>query len=284
MGTGQSHSQWRELARTHWHYYIAVLVLCITLALSEHIRPFRHVLYSASDEELWRYSFPLRNNTVPAWAVPSIAILVPLICVLAFYATHRISTVEAHHAVLCAIICVVFTGIATNFIKVNVGRFRPNFAARCWPDGAIHSFDSDGRPKCVSTALDPLEGMKSFPSGHTAWSTAGLGWLSFWLMGKLECFKPPTPPAMGDSPLRLVISFLPFSLAIWIGTSRLQDYWHHPEDVLAGFILGIVMAYGFYRTNYPALTSVNAGNLLCGPMKRASSTSVDGNLQGDLIV
>ena len=89
---------------------------------------------------------------------------------------------------------------------------------------------------------------------------------------------------MGDSPLRLVISFLPFSLAIWIGTSRLQDYWHHPEDVLAGFILGIVMAYGFYRTNYPALTSVNAGNLLCGPMKRASSTSVDGNLQGDLIV
>lgn len=211
--------------------------------------------------------------------------LAPLVCILAFYATERISTVEAHHAALCAITCVVFTGIATNFIKVNVGRFRPNFAARCWPDGAVHSFDSDGRPKCVSSALDPLEGMKSFPSGHTAWSTAGLGWLSFWLMGKLGCLSPPTPnspPKNGDSPLRLVISLLPFGLAIWIGTSRLQDYWHHPEDVVAGLFLGLGMAYGFYRTTYPALTSINAGLAHSGPTRRASS--LDMLQQGDGIV
>jgi len=62
--------------------------------------------------------------------------------------------------------------------------------------------------------------MKSFPSGHTSWSTSGLGFLSFWLLGKLQCFQ-----GRGDGPARLVAALLPLAGAVWIGCSRLQDYW-----------------------------------------------------------
>lgn len=34
-----------------------------------------------------------------------------------------------------------------------------------------------------------------------------------------------------------------------------QDYWHHWEDVVTGYLLGITVAYCFYRSLYPPLTS-----------------------------
>ena len=47
---------------------------------------------------------------------------------------------------------------------VQVGRPRPNFVARCWPDGNKKFLDS-GLPDCAANAVDPNEGRKSFPSG-----------------------------------------------------------------------------------------------------------------------
>ena len=48
---------------------------------------------------------------------------------------------------------------------VQVGRPRPDFMARCWPDGAAVKWNSDGTPACGSGAIRPDEGRKSFPSG-----------------------------------------------------------------------------------------------------------------------
>lgn len=38
-----------------------------------------------------------------------------------------------------------------------------------------------------------------------------------------------------------------------------QDYWHHWEDVTAGFLLGLGLAYAFYRLSYPSISSLKAG-------------------------
>jgi hypothetical protein len=38
-----------------------------------------------------------------------------------------------------------------------------------------------------------------------------------------------------------------------------QDNWHHTEDVIAGFALGLGLAYAFYRQTYPPLSSPKAG-------------------------
>ena len=42
----------------------------------------------------------------------------------------------------------------------------------------------------------------------------------------------------------------------------LQDYWHHWEDVCAGFLLGISIAYAFYRQQFPPLADSKAGHPL----------------------
>jgi len=46
----------------------------------------------------------------------------------------------------------------------QVGRPRPNFAARCWPDGPPQ-YDVTGVPLCSPDAVNPSDGRKSFPSG-----------------------------------------------------------------------------------------------------------------------
>lgn len=40
--------------------------------------------------------------------------------------------------------------------------------------------------------------------------------------GKLQCFD-----WRGGQPWRLVASLVPLSTALWIGLTRIEDYWHH---------------------------------------------------------
>lgn len=254
-------ARWSHIFRIFWRQYIGLAILLLVLIFSENLDPYRHVLYSESDNEIWKYSYPLRRNTVSPWMVPAISILAPLGLIFAALLLGQISILEAHFALVSALGCVMTTGMTTNFIKVNVGRFRPHFVARCWPDGGIPVFEPDGRPRCNDAAINPLEGMKSFPSGHTAWSTSGLAYATFFLLGKTGCF---VGNSNGGGPFHLVLSLLPLGGSIWIGCSRMQDYWHHWEDVVVGFSLGIFMAWLFYRTAYAGVMSPNAGNLIVG--------------------
>jgi membrane-associated phospholipid phosphatase len=43
--------------------------------------------------------------------------------------------------------------------------------------------------------------------------------------------------------LRTLLQFAHFILACWIIITRINDYMHHPEDVIMGSIIGIVCAY-----------------------------------------
>ncbi len=54
-------------------------------------------------------------------------------------------------------------------------------------------------------------------AGHTSWSTSGLGFLTFWLLGKLRVF------ADGSAaPERFALAMAPLLGAAWIGMSRIQ--------------------------------------------------------------
>ena len=117
-------------------------------------------------QELWRYSYPLRGDTVPAWAVPLISLFSPVAVILLHAACWRQSSrLEAHSAILAALSCVITTALVTNLIKLGVGRPRPDFVARCWPDGNLRFDAQSGLPACAKGGADPAEGRKSFPSG-----------------------------------------------------------------------------------------------------------------------
>ena len=64
-------------------------------------------------------------------------------------------------------------------------------------------------------------------------SFAGLGFLSLYLAGKLELFN-----GRGHVS-KLAIVFTPLLAALLVGLSRVDDYWHHWQDVFAGAFIGM---------------------------------------------
>ena len=53
-------------------------------------------------------------------------------------------------------------------------------------------------------------------TGHTSWSTSGLGYVTFWLLGKLRLYD-------GASHIwKWPVALAPLGGAVWIGITRLQ--------------------------------------------------------------
>lgn len=66
-----------------------------------------------------------------------------------------------------------------------------------------------------------------------AGSFAGLGFLAWYLSGKIRVFDRRGHVA------KLCFLFLPLLIAALVGVSRVDDYWHHWTDVFAGSLIGL---------------------------------------------
>jgi membrane-associated phospholipid phosphatase len=64
-------------------------------------------------------------------------------------------------------------------------------------------------------------------------SFAGLGFLAWYLAGKITAFDRKGHVA------KLCIVFLPLLTASLVAVSRVDDYWHHWQDVFGGAIIGL---------------------------------------------
>lgn len=234
-------SHGRQLARDHKHDWLILLLLVVIEITLNVINPFYRFVGDGMMEDLM---YPMKENTVPIWAVPLYAVLLP-IAIFFLYYLRRKDVYDLHHSILGLLFAVLITGVLTDAIKDAVGRPRPDFFWRCFPDGR-EEYDHWGNVVCHGKASDIKEGHKSFPSGHTSWSFAGLGFLALYLSGKIKCFDRRGHVA------KLCIIFLPILAACLVGVSRVDDYWHHWQDVFAGGILGLVVATFCYLQFFPA--------------------------------
>jgi len=83
-----------------------------------------------------------------------------------------------------------------------------------------------------ATFLKPYT-MGSCLSSPLSGCFAGLGFLSWYLAGKIKAFDRRGHVA------KLCIVLLPLLLASMVAVSRVSDYWHHWQDVFAGGLLGM---------------------------------------------
>ncbi|MBA0548220.1 hypothetical protein Golob_019330 [Gossypium lobatum] len=240
LGSHTIRSHGFAIARTHMHDWLILVLLVVIWVVILIIHPFYRFVGKDMMDDL---RYPLQSNTVPVWAVPMYAVLLPMLIFIFVYIRRR-DVYDLHHAVLGLLFSVLVTAVITDSIKNAVGRPRPDFFWRCFPDGK-DVYDKWGNVICHGDKSVIREGHKSFPSGHTAWSFAGLGFLSLYLSGKIKAFDRRGHVA------KLCIVFLPLLVASLVGISRVDDYWHHWQDVFAGGLLGLVVATFCYLQFYP---------------------------------
>ncbi|KAG6389913.1 hypothetical protein SASPL_151388 [Salvia splendens] len=218
-------SHGRQLARDHRQDWLILLLLVVIEITLNVINPFYRFVGEGMMEDLM---YPMKENTVPLWAVPLYAVFLPMTVFFLYY-LRRNDVYDLHHSVLGLLFSVLITGVLTDAIKDAVGRPRPDFFYRCFPDGR------DITPELI-VLITPRRFAGSF---------AGLGFLALYLSAKIKCFD------RSGHVAKLCIVFLPILAACLVAVSRVDDYWHHWQDVFAGGILGLVVATFCYLQFFP---------------------------------
>ncbi|KAJ8641816.1 hypothetical protein MRB53_018510 [Persea americana] len=203
-----------RVARKHMYDWLILVLLAVIDIILNVIHPFYRYVGEAMIND---FKYPLKDNTVPFWAVPMIAILLPLAIIIAIYFRRR-DVYDLHHAILGLLFSALITGVITDAIKDAVGRPRPDFFWRCFPDGNPVYKNVTREVICNGEDHVVKEGHKSFPSGHTSC--------------KIKVFDRRGHVA------KLCLILLPLLVAALVGISRVDDYWHHWQDVFTGGLIG----------------------------------------------
>jgi len=222
-------------------WIVLVVLMVLFIILEVFVPPYVRYIPEGQVDSL---HYPLKPNSIPSWVVPVIGILLPLLVFTIYQLVWKCEIREYHDLILGSLMNIMVTACLTSALKESIGRPRPDFFARCFPDG-VAKFDASGNWMCdPSVASIVREGRKSFPSAHSSWSMSSLAYISFFLMGKMQVFSGTTQF------WKFIVSWVPIVGAVAVGVTRINDYWHHWSDVVVGLILGIAVAFIFYVQNY----------------------------------
>ncbi|KAJ7470621.1 PAP2-domain-containing protein [Mycena latifolia] len=242
--------QFKLLLRSYGPDWVLTLALAAAFFSLDMVHGFRRQ-FSLEDTSL-RHTYAVHER-IPNFALYMIAIVAPVVLQALINLLTIRSWWDLHNGLLGLVLGLAITGSVTQFTKITVGRPRPDIIDRCQPiPGSVDPIYGLSNSSICTTSNDlyiMLDGFRSFPSGHSSLSFAGLGFLAFYLAGKLHLFDHRGYVA------KAWVSLVPFAGAALVAISRTMDNRHHWQDVLVGSVLGTVVSYFSYRQYYPSLAS-----------------------------
>ncbi|KAI8330545.1 phosphatidic acid phosphatase type 2/haloperoxidase [Blakeslea trispora] len=247
----------KRIVLSYAYDWACVVIMTVAFFAIDKIEPFRR-RFSLEDKTIM---FPYtEHESVPIWLLAVIAFVAPIL-IIAFVSLSNIgfkrSFGDFHSGVLGLCLGLSMTIMLTDVIKITAGRPRPDMLSRCQPalTAVDPTFGLSTIDICTSDINSHMmrDGFKSFPSGHSSFSFAGLGYLALYLAGKIRMFD-----KFGYTYKGFMFAF-PVIGALLVAVSRTEDYRHHWQDVSIGAILGTICAYFAYRQYYPSLSRGHCG-------------------------
>ncbi|KAI3993307.1 hypothetical protein MKX01_010050 [Papaver californicum] len=211
-----------------WLIFLLPMVIEVVLNV---IEPFHRFV---GQDMMTDLMYPLQGNTVPFWGVSLVAILLPMAIIAGIY-FYRRDVYDWHQAIL----------VLTDAIKDIVGRPRPVFFWRCFPNGN-GVFDTETKiVQCIEKRKSLIRDTKASQVGilHS--------------QGRLEYL---TARAMLQN---FVSCFFPCLLHLLREFSRVDDYCHHWQDVFAGGLLGKTVASICYLQFFPPPYDTDGWEIFC---------------------
>ncbi|KAI9808158.1 MAG: hypothetical protein M1825_004615 [Sarcosagium campestre] len=201
------------------------------------------------------FAYPLRKEVIPIWAAAMLAALVPIFVFLICQIRVR-SFWDVNNAVLGLLYSLITAAVFQVFLKWLIGGLRPHFLAVCKPTVQPNGLENGNglrqiyydRSICTGDENEINDSLESFPSGHTTAAFAGFVFLYLYLNAKLKVFAN-YHPAMW----KLVAIYAPILGAVLIGGALTIDEFHNWYDILAGAVIGTVMAFSAYRMVYASV-------------------------------
>uniref|UniRef100_A0A0V0J8R6 Putative phosphatidate phosphatase n=1 Tax=Schistocephalus solidus TaxID=70667 RepID=A0A0V0J8R6_SCHSO len=222
---------------------IPIIAVAVTV---HYLQPF-HRGYFQNDESLM---YPYMSSTVKSVVLFSVGPIVTIfiVTVTELVRAFQIGFGTKYRDIPLVVLCLykfyflfgfgyATTALFVQIGKIVIGRLRPHFFDVCRPTiinqtayAYVYNFS------CSGTDAKLLREMRlSFPSGHAAYSMFPAIFICLYLYYRM-------PRIAVASVLQAFIQTTVFSLAFYVGLSRVSDYKHHWSDVLAGMILGAAVA------------------------------------------
>ena len=230
-----------------------------------HPAPTRSFPVTFSDGEIVYpdFGYPMRKEIIPIWLAAFLASIIPIVVVLLMQVRVR-SFWDVNNAVIGLLYSLITAAVFQVFIKWLIGGLRPHFLAVCQPDLSRVSNDPGvvgaglngkgftsiyyTREICTGDPNEIDDSLESMPSGHATAAFAGFIFLSLYLNGKLKVFSN-YHPAMW----KLAAVYAPVLGACLIAGALTIDEFHNWYDLVAGAIIGTVMAFSAYRMTYASI-------------------------------
>ncbi|MEW5306943.1 MAG: hypothetical protein WDW36_009371 [Sanguina aurantia] len=201
----------------------ALIIINATIPFGA-IKP-RHRYFSTLDPDI---SYPDNGSTISGTVLFILVFVLPAVVITGVTLSQR-AWVDWHHAILCY---AEAFGLASGWKRwMNlVGVLRPHWLAT------------------LATGEDSKiqDGRQSYPSGHSAYMFFSMTLLTLFAFGRTRILVGPSKGHFAKALLCLT----PIVLATYVAMTRIADYQHHPADVNAGCVIGILSGAFAYTLNY----------------------------------
>ncbi|KAL1964605.1 hypothetical protein VTN77DRAFT_6779 [Rasamsonia byssochlamydoides] len=254
--------------------YVIIIVLAIGFYILDAVEPF-HQHFSLNNISL-QYPYavkeriPIQDALLISLAFPAVVIAVYTLVIDGLFSHHKPSREsmsgrrklsgkyrwkdrlwELNCGILGLLLSQALAFVITQVLKNACGKPRPDLIDRCQPRPGSHDHPVYGLSNSTICTGDPKilkDGFRSWPSGHSSSSFAGLFYLSLYLCGKMHVLD-----NRGEV-WKTIIVMIPCLAASLVAVSRIMDARHHPFDVISGSLLGVFTAWASYRQYFPPIT------------------------------